>query len=50
MWIVSWLRLTSQLTEYSPRRTIATAQTLYMRFHLFFPYADFQFVVSFLRV
>lgn len=30
----------------SPRRTIATAQTLYMRFHLFFPYADFNYVVS----
>ncbi|KAL7419738.1 RNA polymerase II C-terminal domain kinase beta subunit [Cryptotrichosporon argae] len=24
-----------------PRRTIATAQTLYMRFHLFFPYSEF---------
>lgn len=29
----------------SPRRTIATAQTLYMRFHLFFPYKDFNYVV-----
>ncbi|WWC87796.1 uncharacterized protein L201_002688 [Kwoniella dendrophila CBS 6074] len=27
-----------------PRRTIATAQTLYMRFHLFFPYKDFNYV------
>ncbi|KAL1410333.1 RNA polymerase II C-terminal domain kinase beta subunit [Vanrija albida] len=27
-----------------PRRTIATAQTLYLRFHLFFPYADFHYV------
>ncbi|ORX33632.1 cyclin-like protein [Kockovaella imperatae] len=26
-----------------PRRTIATAQTLYMRFHLFFPYKDFAY-------
>ena len=28
---------------HSPRRTIATAQTLYMRFHLFFPYRDFAY-------
>ncbi|WWC60208.1 uncharacterized protein I303_102774 [Kwoniella dejecticola CBS 10117] len=27
-----------------PRKTIATAQTLYMRFHLFFPYKDFNYV------
>ncbi|OXB34647.1 CTD kinase subunit beta [Cryptococcus neoformans] len=27
-----------------PRRTIATAQTLYMRFHLFFPYKDFSYI------
>ncbi|KAK1927445.1 cyclin-like protein [Papiliotrema laurentii] len=27
-----------------PRRTIATAQSLYMRFHLFFPYKDFNYV------
>ncbi|WVO13237.1 hypothetical protein L204_100850 [Cryptococcus depauperatus] len=27
-----------------PRRTIATAQTLYMRFHLFFPYKDFNYM------
>ncbi|OCF32289.1 CTD kinase subunit beta [Kwoniella heveanensis BCC8398] len=27
-----------------PRRTIATAQTLYMRFHLFFPYKDFNYL------
>ncbi|WVQ78735.1 hypothetical protein IAT38_000822 [Cryptococcus sp. DSM 104549] len=26
-----------------PRKTIATAQTLYMRFHLFFPYKDFNY-------
>lgn len=30
----------------SPRRTIATAQTLYMRFHLFFPYKDFSYIVG----
>lgn len=30
----------------SPRKTIATAQTLYMRFHLFFPYQDFNYLVS----
>lgn len=29
----------------SPRKTIATAQTLYMRFHLFFPYKDFNYTV-----
>ena len=29
----------------SPRKTIATAQTLYMRFHLFFPYKDFRYMV-----
>ena len=28
----------------SPRRTIANAQTLYMRFHLFFPYREFSHV------
>lgn len=27
----------------SPRRTIATAQTLYHRFHLFFPLKDFAY-------
>ncbi|WVQ74532.1 hypothetical protein IAR50_004133 [Cryptococcus sp. DSM 104548] len=27
-----------------PRRTIATAQQLYMRFHLFFPYKDFNYI------
>ncbi|KLT45359.1 cyclin-like protein [Cutaneotrichosporon oleaginosum] len=27
-----------------PRRTIATAQTLYHRFHLFFPYAEFHYI------
>ena len=47
MWIVS---LDEQsrvlLTPSSPRRTIATAQTLYMRFHLFFPYRDFNYTVS----
>lgn len=30
---------------FSPRRTIATSQTLYMRFHLFFPYKDFNYAV-----
>lgn len=30
----------------SPRRTIATSQLLYMRFHLFFPYKDFNYMVS----
>ena len=29
----------------SPRKTIATAQTLYIRFHLFFPYRDFRYMV-----
>jgi CTD kinase subunit beta len=29
----------------SPRRTIATAQNLYHRFHLFFPRKDFHYVV-----
>lgn len=48
MWIVS---LTSSFyrpttDETSPRRTIATAQTLYMRFHLFFPYKDFSYIAS----
>ncbi|GMK55631.1 hypothetical protein CspeluHIS016_0206870 [Cutaneotrichosporon spelunceum] len=27
-----------------PRRTIATAQTLYHRFHLFFPYPEFHYI------
>ncbi|EIW66801.1 hypothetical protein TREMEDRAFT_34483 [Tremella mesenterica DSM 1558] len=27
-----------------PRKTISTAQTLYMRFHLFFPYKDFNHI------
>ena len=31
---------------HSPRRTIATAQMLYMRFHLFFPYKDFNYMVD----
>jgi CTD kinase subunit beta len=30
---------------YSPRKTIATAQTLYHRFHLFFPRKDFSYYV-----
>lgn len=34
----------------SPRRTIATAQTLYHRFHLFFPYSEFHYIVSLLAV
>jgi CTD kinase subunit beta len=29
-----------------PRRTIATSQSLYHRFHLFFPRKDFNYVVS----
>lgn len=29
----------------SPRGTIATAQMLYIRFHLFFPYKDFNYMV-----
>lgn len=30
---------------YSPRKTIATAQNLYHRFHLFFPRKDFSYHV-----
>ena len=33
----------ASLTLCSPRKTIATAQTLYIRFHLFFPYKDFSY-------
>lgn len=29
----------------SPRRTVATAQSLYHRFHLFFPLKDFNYIV-----
>lgn len=32
------------LFTYSPRRTIATAQSLYFRFHLFFPLTEFPYL------
>ena len=32
--------------SFSPRRTVATAQVLYHRFHLFFPVKDFNFQVD----
>ena len=32
--------------EVSPRKTIATAQNLYHRFHLFFPRKDFAYHVG----
>ena len=35
---------------YSPRRTIATAQSLYHRFHLFFPMKEFNYCVCLLLI
>lgn len=36
----------SFFSNHSPRKTIATAQNLYHRFHLFFPRKDFIYQVQ----